>query len=132
MAPLVFLVLICCGASILGPLSVLIRRRVPGRFAAALGAALGALLSAGIAGLCLGREEIGFTDWSAACLMASLGFLAGRLGFSAASRLSAQLQHPPVAPIREFALSLFAWVVLFELPVILLSVLYRLLHGAGL
>ena len=55
----------------------------------------------------------------------------GERGFRAAARMYAR-DVPKMSPGRYLGQSLFAWVLLFELPVILLAGLFRLLQSVGL
>ncbi len=130
-----FLGAITAGAAVLGVATILRKGRAPGSAGAILGAILGSLLCCAVVAWVLGMEEINFTVWSMAVLLAVLGFLAGRVGFRAASRLylrDLKAQGANFSPSRYLAQSLFAWVLFFELPVMLLAGLYRGLKSAGL
>jgi hypothetical protein len=81
--------------------------------------------------VCLGLEDINFAAWSVAVLMDVLAFLSGSIGFRASVRMYAR-DVPTMSPGRYHAQSLFAWILLFELPVMLIAGLFRLLQSIGL
>jgi hypothetical protein len=126
-----FLVACCVVAAVLGPLSVLLRQRESGGTGALMGAAAGGLLSGAIVAGFLGQEEITFAVCSVAVLMAVLAFLSGRIGLGAAARIYAR-DLPKLSPGRYLGQSLLAWTMLFELPVMLIAGLFRLLQTVGL
>jgi hypothetical protein len=131
LAVFIFLWGTCVAAAVLGLVTILVKQRHPGWAGAIVGAVVGATLSSALIAACLGLEEIDFTAWSVAGLIAVLAFLSGKTGFSASTRMYDR-DVPSLGPGRYHGQSLFAWVMLFELPVMLIAGLFRLLQSIGL